>query len=96
MPARGVADRAPDAGALDHLGLVLGVGPVLRPLQIVEALPARLRAAERLPVERDVEAFGGEEAFLLRDEIVEAHALRGDGDFFHGAVLRRLPLVPAA
>ena len=79
--------RAPDAGALDHFGLVLGVGLVLRPLQIVQALPARLRAAEGLPVELDVEAFGVEEAFLLRDEIVEAHALRGDGDFFHDRFL---------
>src|SRR5215510_14993528 len=64
----------------------LGIGTVLRPLEIVEILPARLRAAERLPVELDVETFGGEEALLLRDKIVKPHALRGDGDLFqaHG------------
>src|SRR5262249_19229038 len=39
---------------------------------------ARLRAAEGLPIELDVEAFRFEEAFLLGDEIVEPHTLRGD------------------
>jgi hypothetical protein len=39
-----------------------------------------LRAAKGLPVERDVEPLGGEIAFLLRDEVVEAHAFGGDGD----------------
>ena len=58
--------------------LSCGVGLVLRPLEIVEALPARLRAAEGLPVEFDVEPLGGEEAFLLGDEIVESHAFGGD------------------
>ena len=42
--------------------------------------PARLSAAERLPVEFDVEPLGGEEALLLGDEIVEPHALGGDGN----------------
>ena len=74
----GVADRAPDAGALDHLALVLRVGAVLRTLEIVEILPARLRAAERLPVEIDVKALGGEEALLQGDEIIKPHAFWGD------------------
>ena len=74
----GIADAAPDAGALDHLGLVLRIGPVLRPLEILQILPARLRAAKGLPVELDIEAFGGEEALLHGDEIVQSHALRRD------------------
>src|SRR5579862_1917968 len=74
----GIADRAPDAGALNHLGLVLGIGPVLRPLEILQILPARLRAAEGLPVELDVKAFGGEEAFLHGNEVIEPHALGRD------------------
>src|SRR5580704_6014079 len=74
----GIADRAPDAGALDHLGLVFGIRPVLRPLEILQILPARLRAAKGLPVELDVEALGGEEALLHGDEIVQPHALRRD------------------
>src|SRR5262249_62206102 len=61
------------------LALVVGIGPVLRTLEIVETLPARLRAAERFPVEFDVETFGGEEALLLGDEVIEPHAFRGDG-----------------
>ena len=32
----GVADRAPDAGALDHVLFFFGIGPVLRPLEIFE------------------------------------------------------------
>src|SRR5262249_53243493 len=47
----GVADRTPHAGALDDVLLGLRVGLVLRTLEIVEALPARLGAAKRLPVE---------------------------------------------
>src|SRR5580692_5644845 len=74
----GIADRAPDAGTLDDLGLVLRIGPVLRPLEILQILPARLRAAKGLPVEFDVEAFGGEKALLHGDEIVQSHALRRD------------------
>ena len=60
--------------------LSFGIGPVLRALEIVEALPARLRAAERLPVELDIEPFGFEEAFLMGDEVVEPHALGRDFD----------------
>src|ERR1700675_125096 len=52
----GIADAAPDAGALDHLGLAFGIGPVLRPLEILQILPARLCAAEGFPVEFDAEA----------------------------------------
>src|SRR4029077_1528207 len=57
-----IADRSPHAGALDDVLFGLRVRLVLRALEIVEALPARLRAAERLPVELDVEAFGREVA----------------------------------
>jgi hypothetical protein len=78
MPAPGIADRTPDKGALDHVFLAFGVGLVLRPLEIVHVLPARLRAAKRLPVELDVEPFSGKVALLLGDEIVETHALRRD------------------
>src|ERR1700730_797979 len=74
----GIADRAPDASALDHLGLVLRIGPVLRPLEILQILPARLRAAKGLPVELDVEALGGKKALLHGDEIVQPHALGRD------------------
>src|SRR5262249_18931728 len=74
----GIADRAPDAGALDHLALVLRVRAVLRTLEIVEILPTRLGVAERLPIEIDVEAFGGEEAFLKGDEIIKPHAFWSD------------------
>jgi hypothetical protein len=38
-----------------------------------------LRAAERFPIEFDVEAFGGEETLLLGDKVIEPHAFRGDG-----------------
>src|SRR5262249_57157957 len=48
----GVADRAPDAGALDHVALVLGIGPVPRALETVDALRARLWAAAALAVGR--------------------------------------------
>ena len=75
-----VADGAPHARALDHVLLGLRVRLVLRALEIVEALPARLRAAECLQVELDIEAFGREEAFLHRDEIVQPHALGSDLD----------------
>jgi len=54
------------------------VRPVLRALQIVEAFPARLRAAERLPVELDVEALGCEETLLHGDEIIKPHAFGRD------------------
>src|SRR4029450_3576085 len=74
----GIADRAPDASALDDLAFVLRIGPVLRTLEILEPLPTRLRAAERLPVEFDIEPLGDEETLLMRDEIVKAHAFRGD------------------
>src|SRR5262249_39075252 len=50
------------------------VRPVLRPLEIIEVLPARLRAAEGLPIEFDVETFSSEVAFLHRDKVIEAHA----------------------
>ncbi len=90
-PRAGVADRAPQAGSLDDLALVLGIGPVLRPLEIVEVLPARLGAAKRLPVEINIEPLGGEESFLLSNEVVEPHAFRGDRHLLqahcHGAVL---------
>jgi len=46
----GVADRAPDAGPLDHLFLAFGVGLVLRALEIIETFPTRLRAAKGFPV----------------------------------------------
>jgi hypothetical protein len=59
---------------------ILGVGAVLRALEILKALPARLRATKRFPVKFDVEPFGGEETFLHRDEIVETHALGRDFD----------------
>ena len=59
---------------------VLGVGAVLRTLEILKALPARLRATKRFPVKFDIEPFGGEETFLHRDEIVETHALGRDFD----------------
>jgi hypothetical protein len=49
-------------------------------LQIVEAFPARLRAAKCFPVELDVEALGGEETFLHGDEIIQPHALGRDPD----------------
>jgi hypothetical protein len=78
MPALALQIAAPDAGALDDVFLALGIGFVLRPLEIIHAFPARLRAAKRLPVELDVEPFGGKKAFLLGHEIVEAHALGSD------------------
>src|SRR6516164_11599579 len=74
----GIADAAPHAGALDHVGFVLRVGTILRALQIVETLPARLRAAERFPIELDIKALGGEVTLLHGDEIVKAHALGRD------------------
>jgi hypothetical protein len=52
---------------------------------VVEVFPARLRAAEGLDVPLDLDAFGGEEALLLGDEIVQAHALGRDADFAHGS-----------
>src|SRR5262249_1295770 len=89
----GVADAAPGAGALDHVA-PLGIGLVLRTIEVGEILPARLRAAEGLPVELHVEALGGEEAFLLAAEIAEPHSFRADGDgrqaFGHGDVLPEL------
>src|SRR5439155_18168106 len=76
-----VADRAPQARALHDLRLpALGVRLILRPLEISVALPARLGPAEGLPVELDVDALFGVVAFLVGDEVVEAHALRGDPD----------------
>jgi len=78
-----VRDAAPDAGALDHALIALRIGLVLRPLEVVGALPARLRAAEGLHVPLDLDALGGEEPFLLRDEIVESHALGRNTDFSH-------------
>src|SRR5262249_825543 len=75
----GIADRAPDASALDDGALVLRIGLVLRALEIIEALPARLRAAECLPIKLDIETFGGEEAVLLGDEVIESHAFGSDG-----------------
>src|SRR5262245_28888246 len=47
----GVADRPPQASALDHVLFFFGIWAVLRPLEIFEAFPPRLRAAEGLPVE---------------------------------------------
>src|SRR5262249_29018648 len=78
----GVADRAPNTRALNDLAFVLRVGLVLGSLEIVETLPTRLRAAERLPVEFDVEPLGGEEALSMGDEIVKAHAFGSDGHRF--------------
>src|SRR6202008_3597125 len=50
----GVGDRAPHARALDQAAiLVLSERLVLRPLEVLLALPARLRAAERLDVPLD-------------------------------------------
>jgi len=63
---------------VDHVFLRLRVGLVLRPLEIVELLPAGLGAAKRLPVELDVEPLGGEIAFLQGNEVVEPHAFGGD------------------
>src|SRR5215472_5237505 len=77
-PGAGIADAAPHAGALDHVGFVFGVGAVLRALQIIETLPARLRAAERLPIELDIETLGGEVPLLHGDEVIESHALGRD------------------
>src|SRR5262249_32248185 len=74
----GIADRAPDAGALDHLALVLRIGAVLRTLEIGEILPTRPAAAERLATEIELEALGGEEALLQGDEIIKPHAFGGD------------------
>jgi hypothetical protein len=51
---------------------------ILRALKIIQILPARLRAAESLPVEDDIESFGGEKALLHGDEIIQAHAFRRD------------------
>jgi hypothetical protein len=62
----------------DHVLLGLRVRLVLRALEILETLPARLRAAERLPVELDVEPLGREVAFLHGDEVVESHPFRRD------------------
>src|SRR4029077_2432212 len=66
------------AGTLDDLLLVVGIGAILRPLEIIEALPARLRAHKGLPVEIHIETLGDEKALMLRHEIVESHALGGD------------------
>src|SRR5262249_28823425 len=74
----GVAHRSPCAGTLDYILLRLGIGPVLGALEIFKALPARLRAAEGLPVELDIEPLGSEIAILMRNEIVETHSLGGD------------------
>src|SRR5205814_4968478 len=81
---------APHAGTLDQaaffgLFLVLGVRLVLRPLEILVLLPARLRAAEGLPVELDLDAFLGEKAFLLGHELVDAHAFRRDSYLAHAS-----------
>jgi hypothetical protein len=74
-----VADRAPLARALDHgLAFAFGVGLVLRPLEVVLALPARLRPAENLPVELDLQALVPEIAFFESHEVVQPHAFRGD------------------
>jgi hypothetical protein len=54
------------------------IGPILRTLPVFEALPARLRAAERLPVELDVQVLGREETLLHGDEIIEPHAFGRD------------------
>jgi hypothetical protein len=68
--------RAPDAGALHHVLLTLGVRFVLGSLEIIQILPTRLCAAESFPIEFNVEAFGSEIAFLHGYKVVEAHALR--------------------
>ena len=86
-PGAGIADAAPRAGALNHIA-ALGVRLVLRPLEIREILPARLRASESLPVKGDVEALGGEEAFLLRHEVVETHPLGRNGHLYRRFHLR--------
>src|SRR5581483_3452606 len=66
-------------------------GAILRTLEIAEVLPTRLSAAKRLPVESDVEPFGGEETLPVRNEVVKAHALRSDRHLCqaggHGVVL---------
>jgi len=80
-----VGDAAPNTGTLDQAFVALHVRLVLRPLEVVRALPARLRAAEGLEVPFDLDAFGGEETFLRGDEIVESHGLGGDADFAHGS-----------
>src|SRR5947209_6667660 len=56
----GIANTAPGAGALNDVA-PLHIGFVLRALEIRQVLPARLRSAEGLPVELNVEPFGGEE-----------------------------------
>src|SRR5262249_22229587 len=84
----GIADRAPDARALGHLALILRIGLVLRTLEIVESLPARLRAAEGLPIEFDVEPLGGQGALLMGAALVKPAPFRRDADgskaFSHG------------
>src|SRR5439155_18509323 len=80
-PGARVADRPPHAGALDDLlAPALGVRLVLRALKAIALLPARLGAAEGLPVDLDFDAFVRVEPFLGGDEVVEPHALRGDLD----------------
>ena len=74
-----IAHAPPGTGALDHF-LALGVRPVLRPLKIIEILPAGLGSAEDLPVELDVESLLRKVTLLVGDEIVQAHAFRGDLD----------------
>src|SRR6516164_9730923 len=73
-------------------GSILRIGTVLRSLQIVETLPARLRAAERFPIEFDIEALGGEVPLLHGDEIVQPHALGGDLDAMQWPGHRFLPV----
>ena len=95
----GIANGPPQARALHDVLLVLGIGAVLRTLEILQAFPARLRPAECLPVELDVETLGGEVAFLHRDEIIETHALGRDPDAVkaggHDELLPAIELVDA-
>ena len=70
MPAEAL-EMLPHAGALDQALVALGVGLVLQARLVVEILPARLRSTEGLDVPFDLDAFVGEEAFLLGDEVVE-------------------------
>src|SRR5437764_1215819 len=90
-----VTDGAPHAGTLNDLSLVLRVRAILWALEVGQILPARLRTPKGLPVELDVEPLGREEAFLVSDEIVEAHSLWSDGDAVqavgHGIISRQAP-----
>ena len=78
---RRIADGAPLARALDEIVIfAVGIGPILRALEIFHPFPARLGAAEHLHIELDIKPFVGEEPLFHGDKIIDPHSLGGDAD----------------